>query len=160
MHFKLLFEVPTGRILGAQAIGKGNVTKRIDVIATVIKFGGSVEDLKDLEFSYAPPFTTAKDIVNYSGYIGSNLLNGDFKQVNVDKVRELVENNNIIIDVREKYEFKYGHIKEAINIPLSELRDRIDEIPKDRPVYLHCKTGQRSYNAALVLQNMGYDKSL
>lgn len=158
MHFKLLFEVPTGRILGAQAIGKGNVTKRIDVIATVIKFGGSVEDLKDLEFSYAPPFTTAKDIVNYAGYIGSNLLNGDFKQVNVDKVRELVENNNIIIDVREKYEFKYGHIKEAINIPLSELRDRIDEIPKDRPVYLHCKTGQRSYNAALVLQNMGYDK--
>ncbi len=158
MHFKLLFEVPTGRILGAQAIGKGNVTKRIDVIATVIKFGGSVEDLKDLEFSYAPPFTTAKDIVNYAGYIGSNLLNGDFKQVNVDKVRELVENNNIIIDVREKYEFKYGHIKDAINIPLSELRDRIDEIPKDRPVYLHCKTGQRSYNAALVLQNMGYDK--
>lgn len=158
MHFKLLFEVPTGRILGAQAIGKGNVTKRIDVIATVIKFGGSVEDLKDLEFSYAPPFTTAKDIVNYAGYIGSNLLNGDFKQVNVDKVRELVENNNIIIDVREKYEFKYGRIKEAINIPLSELRDRIDEIPKDRPVYLHCKTGQRSYNAALVLQNMGYDK--
>lgn len=158
MHFKLLFEVPTGRILGAQVIGKGNVTKRIDVIATVIKFGGSVEDLKDLEFSYAPPFTTAKDIVNYAGYIGSNLLNGDFKQVNVDKVRELVENNNIIIDVREKYEFKYGHIKDAINIPLSELRDRIDEIPKDRPVYLHCKTGQRSYNAALVLQNMGYDK--
>ncbi|MDI9508286.1 MAG: FAD-dependent oxidoreductase [Bacillota bacterium] len=158
MHFKLLFEVPTGRILGAQAIGKGNVTKRIDVIATVIKFGGFVEDLKDLEFSYAPPFTTAKDIVNYAGYIGSNLLNGDFKQVNVDKVRELVENNNIIIDVREKYEFKYGHIKDAINIPLSELRDRIDEIPKDRPVYLHCKTGQRSYNAALVLQNMGYDK--
>ncbi len=158
MHFKLLFEVPTGRILGAQAIGKGNVTKRIDVIATVIKFGGSVEDLKDLEFSYAPPFTTAKDIVNYAGYIGSNLLNGDFKQVNVDKVRELVEKNNIIIDVREKYEFKYGRIKEAINIPLSELRDRIDEIPKDRPVYLHCKTGQRSYNAALVLQNMGYDK--
>ena len=111
-----------------------------------------------MEFSYAPPFTTAKDIVNYAGYIGSNLLNGDFKQVNVDKVRELVENNNIIIDVREKYEFKYGRIKEAINIPLSELRDRIDEIPKDRPVYLHCKTGQRSYNAALVLQNMGYDK--
>ncbi len=157
IHFKLLFEVPTGRILGAQAIGRGDVTKRIDVIATAIKFSGTVEDLKDLEFSYAPPFTTAKDIVNYAGYIGSNLLNGDFKQVNVDKIRELVENNNIIVDVREVYEFRGGHIKGAINIPLSELRQRIDEIPKDKPVYLHCRTGQRSYNAVIALQNMGYN---
>ena len=156
MHFKLLFEIPTGKILGAQAIGKGDVTKRIDIIATAIKFGGTVEDLKDLEFSYAPPFTTAKDIVNYAGYVGSNLLNGDYKQVNVDKVRELVKNNNIIIDVRENHEFKRGHIKGAINIPLSELRKRTDEIPKDKPVYLHCRTGQRSYNATLALQNMGY----
>lgn len=156
MHFKLLFEVPTGKILGAQAIGKGDVTKRIDIIATAIKFGGTVEDLKDLELSYAPPFATAKDIVNYAGYVGTNLLNGDFKQVNVDKVRELVENNNVIIDVRETYEFKRGHIKGAINIPLSELRDRIEEIPKDKPVYLHCRTGQRSYNAVLALQNMGF----
>ena len=157
MHFKLLFEVPTGRILGAQAIGMGDVTKRIDVIATAIKFGGTVEDLKDLELSYAPPFSTAKDIVNYAGYIGSNLLNGEFKQVNVDKVRELVKDNNIIIDVREAHEYEFGHIKGAINIPLSELRERVNEIPKDKPVYLHCKTGQRSYNATLALQNIGYN---
>lgn len=157
MHFKLLFEVPTGKILGAQAIGKGDVTKRIDIIATSIKFGGTVEDLKDLELSYAPPFTTAKDIVNYAGYVGANLLNGDYKQVNVDKVRELVENNNVIIDVREIGEYARGHIKGAINIPLSELRNRIKEIPKDRTVYLHCRTGQRSYNATLALQNLGYD---
>lgn len=156
MHFKLLFEVPTGKILGAQAIGKGDVTKRIDIIATAIKFGGTVEDLKDLEISYAPPFSTAKEIVNYAGYVGSNLLNGDFKQVNVDKVRELVENNSIIIDVRETYEYERGHMKGAINIPLSELRDRVSEIPKDKPVYLHCRTGQRSYNATMALQNMGY----
>mgnify|MGYP000854131916 FL=1 len=156
MHFKLLFEVPTGRVLGAQAIGKGDVTKRIDVVATAIKFGGTVEDLKDLELCYAPPFSTAKDIVNYAGYVGSNLLNGDFRQVNVDKVRELVENNNVIIDVREKYEFERGHIKGATNIPLSELRERTDEIPKDKPVYLHCRTGQRSYNAVRALQNMGF----
>lgn len=155
-HFKLLFEIPTGEILGAQAIGKGDVTKRIDIVATAIKFGGTVEDLKDLEFSYAPPFTTAKDIVNFAGYVGSNLLNGEFKQVNVDKVRELVENKNIIIDVREIYEFEKGHIKGAINIPLSELRNRIDEIPNDKPVYLHCRTGQRSYNATLALQNLGF----
>lgn len=156
MHFKLLFEISTGKILGAQAIGKGDVTKRIDIVATAIKFGGTVEDLRDLELSYAPPFSTAKDIVNYAGYVGSNLLNGDFKQVNVDKVRELVENNNIIIDVREIYEFEKGHIKGAINIPLSELRDRIDEIPNDKPVYIHCRTGQRSYNATLALQNRGF----
>ena len=157
MHFKLLFEVPTGKILGAQAIGKGDVTKRIDIIATAIKYGGTVEDLKDLELSYAPPFSTAKDIVNYAGYVGSNLLNGDFRQVNIDKVRELVEKGSTVIDVRERYEYERGHIKGAINIPLSELRDRIGEIPRDKPVYLHCRTGQRSYNATLALQNMGFN---
>ncbi|MCE5219789.1 MAG: FAD-dependent oxidoreductase [Clostridium sp.] len=157
MHFKLLYEIPTGKILGAQAIGRGDVTKRIDVIATTIKFGGTLEDLKDLELCYAPPFSTAKDVVNYAGYVGSNLLNGDFKQVNVDLVRGLVEHNAYIIDVRERGEFANGHIKNAVNIPLSELRDRINEIPKDKPVYLHCRTGQRSYNATLALQNLGFN---
>ncbi|SEW40025.1 FAD-dependent oxidoreductase [[Clostridium] fimetarium] len=156
MHFKLLFEVPTGKILGAQAIGKGDVTKRIDVIATTIKFGGTLEDLKDVELCYAPQFSTAKDIVNYAGYVGTNLLNKEFKQVNVDKVRELVESNRFIVDVREQGEFAGGHIKGATNIPLSELRERINEIPKDKPVYIHCRTGQRSYNAVLVLQNLGF----
>ena len=156
MHFKLIFEVPTGRVLGAQAIGKGDVIKRIDVIATAIKFGATVEDLKDLELCYAPPFGTAKDVVNYAGYVASNLLSGSFKQVNVDKVRELVEEEAYIIDVRERMEYENGHIKGAINIPLSELRDRVNEIPKDRPVYLHCRTGQRSYNAVLALQNLGF----
>jgi len=156
MHFKMLYEVPTGKILGAQAIGKGDVTKRIDIIATAIKFGGTVEDLKDLELCYAPPFSTAKDVVNYAGYVGSNLLNKDFKQVNVDRVRELVEASAYIVDVRERMEFDRGHIKNAKNIPLSELRQRVSEIPKDIPVYLHCRTGQRSYNAALALQNLGY----
>lgn len=157
MYFKMLFEVPTGRILGAQAIGKGNVTKRIDIIATVIKFNGTLEDLKDLELSYAPPFSTAKDIVNYAGYVGSSILNNQYKQINYDKVRELVENNDTIIDVREKYEYEYGHIKGAINIPLSELRERANEIPRDKPVYLHCRSGQRSYNAVMTLQNLGFD---
>jgi rhodanese-related sulfurtransferase len=157
MHFKLLFEVPTGKILGAQAIGEGDVTKRIDMIAAAIKFGAAVQDLKDLELCYAPPFSTAKDIVNYAGYVGSNLLYGEFKQVNVDKVRNLAENNSTIIDVRETDEYERGHIKGAINIPLSELRERFDEIPRDKPVYLHCRTGQRSYNAALALQNLGFN---
>jgi NADPH-dependent 2,4-dienoyl-CoA reductase/sulfur reductase-like enzyme/rhodanese-related sulfurtransferase len=157
MHFKLLYEVPTGKILGAQAIGRGDVTKRIDVIATAIKFGGTIEDLKDLELCYAPPFSTAKDVVNYAGYVGSNLLNGDFKQVNVDLVRGLFEHNAYIIDVRERVEYASGHIKNAVNIPLSEIRDRINEIPKNKPIYLHCRTGQRSYNATLALQNLGFN---
>lgn len=113
MHFKLLFEVPTGKVLGAQAIGMGDVAKRVDVVATLIKLGGTVEDLKDLELCYAPPYSTAKDVVNYAGYIASNLLNGDFKQVNVDKVRDLVESNAYIIDVREVREYENGHIKGA-----------------------------------------------
>ncbi|WP_195988159.1 FAD-dependent oxidoreductase [Clostridium sp. D53t1_180928_C8] len=157
LHFKLLFEVPTGKVLGAQAIGRGDAVKRIDVIATAIKFGATVEDLKDLELCYAPPFGTAKDVVNYAGYVASNILSGVFKQVNVDKVRELVENGSYIVDVRERMEFENGHIKGAINIPLSELRERVSEIPRDKTVYLHCRTGQRSYNAALALQNLGYD---
>jgi len=157
IHFKLLFEVPTGKILGAQAIGKGNVDKRIDVIATAIKYGGTVDSLRDLELCYAPPFSTAKDVVNYAGYVASNLLRGDFKQVNVDKVRELVESGAYIVDVREKVEFDRGHLKNTFNIPLSEIRDRSEEIPKDVPVYLHCRTGQRSYNATLALQNIGFD---
>lgn len=157
MHFKLLFEVPTGKILGAQAIGKGDVTKRVDIIATAIKFGGTVESLKDLELCYAPPFSTAKDVVNYAGYVASNILNGDFKQVHIDKVRDLVEEGAYIVDVRERGEYANGHIKGSKNIPLSELRDRVNEIPKDQKVYLHCRTGQRSYNAALALQNLGFE---
>ncbi|MGG7176881.1 FAD-dependent oxidoreductase [Clostridium paraputrificum] len=157
IHLKLLFEVPTGRVLGAQAIGKGDVTKRIDVIATAIAFGGTVEQLKNLNLSYAPPFGTAKDVVNFAGYVGSNLLRGDFRQIGVDKVRGLLEKGETIIDIREKVEYERGHINGVENIPFSEIRERLDEIPKDRPVYLHCRTGQRSYNATLLLQQLGFN---
>ncbi|MBN2625157.1 MAG: pyridine nucleotide-disulfide oxidoreductase, partial [Spirochaetales bacterium] len=156
MHFKLVYEVPTGKILGAQAIGKGNVDKRIDVIATVIKFGGTIRDLKDLELCYAPPFGTAKDVVNFAGYVATNLMRDDFKQVHAYEVRELVESGAAIFDVREEQEYELSHIKGAKNIPLSQLRDRIGEFPKDKPIYLHCRSGQRSYNAVLALQNRGF----
>ena len=156
MYFKMIFEVPTGRVLGAQAIGKGNVDKRIDVIASVIKFGGTIEDLKDLELCYAPPFGTAKDVVNFGGYVASNVLERRFKQEHFSKVRELLEAGECIIDIREKNEYAEGHLKGVPNIALSELRERVDEIPKDRTVYLQCRSGQRSYNACLLLQNLGY----
>lgn len=156
MFFKLLFEKVTGKILGAQAIGKGNVDKRIDVIATVIKFNGTVRDLVELELCYAPPFSTAKDVVNYAGYVASNLLDGDFKQVLPNQVRSLVESNQYILDVREISELDKGRIIGSYNIPLSELRTRVNEIPHDKDIYVHCRSGQRSYNAVRTLQNLGY----
>lgn len=157
MHFKLLFEVPTGKILGAQAIGMGNVDKRIDVIATMLTMGGTLEDLKELELCYAPPFGTAKDVVNFAGLVGLNLLYGKYRQVPVTKVRELVEEGAFIVDVREHNEYESGHLINSVNIPLSEIRNRLTEIPKDQVVYVHCRSGQRSYNALLALQNEGYD---
>ncbi|MEF1311514.1 FAD-dependent oxidoreductase [Vibrio mytili] len=157
-HFKLIFEIPTGRILGAQAIGLGAIDKRIDVIATVIKFGGTIYDLKDLELCYAPPFGTAKDVVNFAGYVATNLMRGDFKQVHARDVRPLVEQNALIVDVREADEYELSHIKGALNLPLSEIRDRTDELPKDQPIYVHCRSGQRSYNAVLALQKMGFEE--
>jgi len=157
MHFKLLYEYPTGRIIGAQAIGKGNVDKRIDVIAALILMDGTLEDLKEMELCYAPLFGTAKDVVNHAALVGLNLLNGVFEQVRVTEVRELVENDAFIVDVREEDEYAKGHLVNSVNIPLSELRERTDEIPKDQPVYLHCRSAQRSYNAVMALQGMGYD---
>lgn len=157
LHFKLIYEYPTGRILGAQAVGKGNVDKRVDIIATMITMGGTLENLKELELCYAPLFGTAKDVVNHAALVALNVLYGRFKQVPVTEVRKLVETNACIIDVREPQEFESGHLLNAINIPLSQFRDRLDEFPKDRPVYLHCRSSQRSYNAVVALGQLGFD---
>ena len=156
MHFKLIYEIPTGRILGAQAIGMGSVDKRIDVIAAMITMGADLEDLKELELCYSPLFGTAKDVVNQAALVALNILYGKVRQVPVSAVRGLVEEGATIIDVREPAEYEAGHLKTAVNIPLSQLRARMDEIPKDRPVYLHCRSSQRSYNALMALQNSGF----
>ena len=158
LHFKLIFERPTGRIIGAQAVGRGNVDKRIDVIATAITAKATIDHLKDLELCYAPPFGTAKDVVNMAGYVASNVLHGTFKQVQVSRIRKLLEESAFILDVREQEEWDAGHIEGARHIPLSELRDRIDEIPRDELVHIHCRSGQRSYNAVMALQNRGFEK--
>ncbi|WP_332842900.1 FAD-dependent oxidoreductase [Paraclostridium sp. AKS73] len=157
IHFKLVFEVPTGKVLGAQSIGKGNVDKRVDIIATLIKMDGTIDDLRDLELCYAPPFGTAKDAVNHAALVALNIMQGTFKQVHVGEVRKLVEDKAYIIDVREKDEFEEGHLIGAVNIPLSEIRNRIDEIPKNKPVYLHCRSAQRSYNATVALGHLGFN---
>ena len=156
MVFKLVFEVPTGRILGAQAIGMGATDKRIDVIAAMITMGATLEDLKELELCYSPVFGTAKDIVNLAATVGLNVLYGRFRQVHVNEVRGLVESGAYIVDVREENEFANGHLNGAHNIPLSQLEERMNEIPKDVPVYLHCRSSQRSYYAICRLQGNGY----
>ena len=157
MYFKLLFEVPTGKILGAQAIGKGAADRRVDIIAAMIKMHGTLEDLKDLELCYAPVVSTAKDVTNMAAMVGLNVLQGRFRQVKVSEVRNLVESGACIVDVREPNEFAAGHLKTAVNIPLSQLRERTGEIPHDVPVYLHCRSSQRSYNAIMALQQLGFD---
>ena len=125
LHYKLIYEVPTGKVLGAQAISKGDAPKRIDVAATLIKFGGTVDDLRDLELCYAPPFSAPKDAGNYAGLVAGNLLAHRFRQVHVDQVRQLVESGAYILDVRPPEMYNLGHLKTSVNIPLGQLRCRL-----------------------------------
>ncbi len=157
MHLKVIYQYPTGKILGAQAISKGNPIKNIDVIATVISMDGYLEDLKELELCYAPAFSTAKDAVNFAGIVGMNYLNGVYEQVPMSSVRQLVEEKAYILGVRGAQAFENAHIKGAVNIPLEEIRERYHEIPKDRPVYIHCRTSWNSYYAICALKGLGFD---
>lgn len=157
LQFKLIFAYPSGQILGAQAVGRGAADKRIDVIAAMISMKANIEDLAELELAYSPMYSTAKDVVNHAALVALNLINGEFKQVEVSKVRELVESDAFIIDAREPDEYAEGHLVNSVNIPLSQFRDRLDEIPKDKPVYVHCRSAQRSYNMVRALGNLGFD---
>lgn len=157
LHLKVVFETPTGRLLGAQAISRGDAPKRIDVVAALLKFGATVDDLRDVELCYAPPFSTAKDPLNYAGLVAGNLLQGAFRQVHVSEVRGLAEAGAVFVDVRPPAMFQAGHIKGAVNIPMGQLRERAGEIPRDAPVYVSCRIGQTSYNAVRALQGMGFD---
>ncbi len=156
LQFKLIFAYPSGQILGAQAVGRGAADKRIDVIAAMITMDANIEDLAELELAYSPMYATAKDVVNHAALVGLNLINGDYSQVEVSEVRGLVEGKAFIIDAREADEYEAGHLINSVNIPLSQFRDRLHEIPKDRPVYIHCRSSQRSYNMVRALINLGY----
>lgn len=127
------------------------------MFATAIKAGMTVEDLQDLELCYAPPYSTGKDVVNHTGYVANNLLNGDFKQVLFTDVEKLLAENAQIIDVREFGETSKGMLVGAKSILMSEIRNRLSELDKAKPVYVHCQSGQRSYNVTLMLQHHGYD---
>ena len=157
IFLKLSFEKGSGKVLGAQAIGRGAAEKRVDVLATLIRFGGTVYDLKDLDLCYSPLYSTARDPVNQAALQATNLMEGKVRQVLFSQVRSLVEEGAYLLDVREKDEFDYAHIKGAVNIPLSELRDRMGEVPTDRPVYTYCRSGGRSYNAVRAMMQRGID---
>ncbi|MQS75264.1 pyridine nucleotide-disulfide oxidoreductase [Lactobacillus halodurans] len=156
IFLKLVFGYPSGEILGAQVIGHSQIDKQIDVLATMITMHGRVSDLTHLELAYSPWFSTAKNAVNMVGLVAENILNDEYRQVPVTKVRELVEKNAFIIDAREPNEYQAGHITTSVNIPLSQFRDRLDEIPTTEPVYIHCQSSQRSYNMVRALDNLGY----
>lgn len=153
IHLKLLFSRADGRVLGAQAVGGEGVDKRIDVIATAIQFGGTVHDLAEAELCYAPQYGAAKDPVNLAGMIAANVLAGDME---LAAWEQLAQTDALIVDVREPDEFAAGHVPRAINLPLSELRDRHAELPRDREVWLCCGVGQRAYYATRFLAQHGF----
>jgi rhodanese-related sulfurtransferase len=150
---KLLFAVDDGRILGAQALGQDGVEKRIDVIAMAIQNGASVFDLEEAELCYAPQFGAAKDAVNMAGMIAANVLRGD---VPLAEWEALSCTAALLVDVRQPEEYSAGHIEEAINLPLPQLRSRLAELPHDREIWLNCGVGQRSYYALRVLLQHGF----
>ena len=155
LHLKLVF-APDGRVLGAQATGPEGVDKRIDVLATAIRAGLTVADLADLELAYSPPFGSAKDPVNLAGFVAGNLLAGN---LSVWRGADLARlgSGGVIVDVRSADEYAAGHLPGALNIPHTELRDRLGEVPGGRPVLLYCASGFRSYLALRVLRQRGWD---
>lgn len=154
---KLIFNKFTGKIYGAQFVGEFGVDKRVDVISVAIKAGMTVEDLQDQEFAYAPPFGTGKDVINKIGYIANNLKKGDYQQVPFTEIYKLIQDKAQIFDVREEDEYNEAHFKNVPLLPMSTLRENLDKIDKSKPVYVHCRTGERSYNMTLTLKHYGFE---
>jgi len=158
MSVKALWDKKTLKIIGAQIVGFDGVDKRMDVLATAIRFGAKITDLTTLELCYAPPFGSAKDPVNMLGFVAENIVSGKLKQFFWHDVENLPRDGSVfLLDTRTPFEVMQGKIDGFVNIPLASLRQRINEIPKDRPVYVHCHSGLRSYLACCILTGNGYD---
>jgi NADPH-dependent 2,4-dienoyl-CoA reductase/sulfur reductase-like enzyme/rhodanese-related sulfurtransferase len=158
MTMKVLFEKDSYKLLGAQIVGYDGVDKRIDVLATAMHAGLTALQLKDLDLSYAPPYSSAKDPVNMAGFMIENLSNNIIHQFHWHDIDSLPQNDSIIrLDTRTPEEYALGHIDGFINIPVDELRDRIDELPQDKPVYVLCQSGLRSYIACRILSQHNFD---
>ena len=158
MTMKVIFEKESYRLLGAQIIGYEGVDKRIDVLATAIHAGLNATQLKDLDLAYAPPYSSAKDPVNMAGFMIDNIAKGTLKQWHLEDMDKISKDKDVVlIDVRTVCEFSRGHIDGFKNIPVDELRERISEIEKGKPVYLICQSGLRSYIASRILEGNGYE---
>ena len=158
MSIKALWDKKTLQIIGAQIVGFDGVDKRMDVLATAIRLGAKITDLTTLELCYAPPFGSAKDPVNMLGFVAENIVSGKLKQFFWHDVENLARDGSVfLLDTRTPFEVMQGKIDGFVNIPLDELRGRLDEIPKDKPVYVHCHSGLRSYLACRILIGNGYD---
>ena len=158
MTMKVVFEKSTQRIIGAQIVGFDGVDKRIDVLATAMNFGATASDLKDLDLAYAPPYSSAKDPVNMAGFVIENIGAGKMKQFHWDDISRLQNENGItLLDTRTSFEYSRGHIDGFINIPVDELRSRMDEIDKSKPLYVMCQSGLRSYISCRILAQNGFD---
>lgn len=154
IHMKLIFSLEDGRILGAQAVGTQGVDKRIDVIATMLQLGGTVEDLAEAELCYAPQFGAAKDPINVAGMMAMKVLHGDMPLADW---ADVAGTDAFLLDVRDPDEFARERLPDAVNIPLGELRRRLAEVPRDRPVWVYCAAGQRAYFAQRLLLQHGID---
>ena len=160
MTMKVLFERDTLRLLGAQIVGFEGVDKRIDVLATAIRAGMSALELAGLDLAYAPPYSSAKDPVNMAGFMIENLAHGLVKQFHWDEIGALPRDGSaVLLDVRTPMEYRRGHLDGFVNIPVDELRDRLEELPRDKPVYLVCQSALRSYLACRILAQNGFDCS-
>ncbi|MEG1997216.1 MAG: rhodanese-like domain-containing protein, partial [Clostridiales bacterium] len=155
MDLKLIFN-EDGKILGAQCIGADGVDKRIDVISTVIKLNGTVSDLTELELSYAPPYSSAKDPVNMAGYVAEDFLCGISHLTRWADLTPEQQRENILLDVRTAKEFNDGHLEGALNIPVDSLRNRLNELDKDKNITLYCQVGLRGYIADRILSQHGF----
>ena len=156
ISIKALYNKENKKILGAQALGVSGVDKFIDVIATSIKFKATIDDLSELELAYAPPFLSAKSSANMLGFIGQNIEDGLLEQVFMEDLKNYNEKENIILDVREELELIGGKFNNSINIPLSELRKRYNELPKDKEIWTYCAVGLRGYITSRFLSQKGY----
>ena len=158
MTVKVVFEKETYRLLGAQIVGYEGVDKRIDVIATAIHAGMKATELKDLDLAYAPPYSSAKDPVNMAGFMIDNIANGVLKQWHQADVDKLPGDGSVtLLDTRTSKEFAHGHIDGFTNIPVDELRERLGELDKGKPVFVICQSGLRSYVACRILSGNGFE---
>ncbi|MBP3391487.1 MAG: CoA-disulfide reductase [Clostridia bacterium] len=158
MSIKALWDKKTLKMIGAQIVGFDGVDKRMDVLATAIRFGAKITDLTTLELCYAPPFGSAKDPVNMLGFVVENIVSGKLKQFFWHDVEKIPRDGSVfLLDTRTPFEVMQGKIDGFVNVPLDELRGRLGEIPKDRPIYVHCHSGLRSYLACRILTGNGYD---